>query len=396
MSSSIDAPPPPAIPPSAQPPPVPRPERVVLEPGFRRTCQGLWSLLWRSRLTWRRSPLLLLTLLLIPILTYITIEPMQQLGRYDWRQRPRHVLAQFRAEAGDVSANARTKLAQIIGEEQGRVPRTDPGADFAPEFTRQEIEQALEGARACYARIAERARPVLDAQQYAAFARFQERKLAEAEAVIRDFNLQRVRPYFSWLLNFYFFLALPLYCLSACGGMIRDELQADTLGFLVTRPVGRARLFLAKYLCQVLWLEAIVALHGLLLLGVGSLRGVPGIGSILPLLLVAQFLAVLSWGALSALLGLITRRYLVAGIAYGFVVELGLGRIPTNINTISLSRHFRGLFGHDPLLQRLSDWEPQNVAFAVGAVLIATVVFLVMGATLWAHREYHSATEMQK
>src|SRR6185503_16428791 len=98
---------------------------------------------------------------------------------YDWRQRPRHVVAEFRAEVADLSANTRTKLAEIIGEEQSRVPRTDPGADFAPEFTRQEIEQAIEAARACYARIAERARPVLDAQQNAAFARFQERKLAE-------------------------------------------------------------------------------------------------------------------------------------------------------------------------------------------------------------------------
>jgi hypothetical protein len=111
---------------------------------------------------------------------------------------------------------------------------------------------------------------------------------------------------------------------------------------------------------------------------------------------VAQFLAVLSWGALSALLGLVTRRYLIAGIVYGFVVELGLGRIPTNINTISLARHFRGLFGHDPLLQRLYNWTPQNLASSVGTVLIATFIFLVIGATLWAHREYHSATEMQK
>jgi hypothetical protein len=236
----------------------------------------------------------------------------------------------------------------------------------------------------------------LDSQNYAAFERFQRRKLAEAEEVIRNFNLQRVRPYFSWLLNFYFFLALPLYCLSTCGAIIRDELQADTLGFLVTRPVGRARLFLTKYCCQVLWLEGIVAVHGLLLLAVGSMRGVPGIASLLPLVLGAQFLAVLSWGALSALLGLVTRRYLVLGIGYGFVVELGLGRIPSNINTLSLARHFRGLFGHDLLVQRLYEWAPQNVALSVGAVLIGTLLFLAFGATLWAHREYHSSTEMQK
>jgi hypothetical protein len=394
MSSTPDAPPP--LPPAPAPTPRPPAEKLVLEPGFRRAWRGLWSLLWKSRLTWRRSPVLLATLLVIPILTYITIEPMQRLGRYDWRQRPRQITHEFLAEVGELPGGVRVKLAQIIGEEQGRVVRTRPLPGSGLEFTAQEIDHALEQARDCYARVSERARSVLDARLHAAFERFQQRKLSEAEGVIRNFNVQRVRPYFSWLLNFYFFLALPLYCLSACGAMIRDELQADTLGFLVTRPVGRARLFLAKYLCQILWLEGIVAVHGLLLLAVGALRGVPGLETILPLVLVAQFLAVLSWGALSALLGLVTRRYLIAGIAYGFVVELGVGRIPTNINTISLARHFRGLFGHDPLLQRLADWAPQSMAFSIGAVLIATVVFLTIGALLWAHREYHSATEMQK
>ena len=367
------------------------------QPGFLRAWQGLWSLMWRSRLTWRRVPALLLTLLVIPVLTYFTVEPMQKLaGGYDWRQRPRQVVAEFRVETRNLSGANRSELAQIIRDEQARVPLALPDPGQGPELTRAEIEQAVEQARTCFARIAERARPILDSQQYAAFERFQERKLKEAEGVIRNFNLQRVRPYFSWLLNFYFFLALPLYCLSACGGMIRDELQADTLGFLITRPVGRARLFLIKYGCQVLWLESIVAVHGLLLLTVGAMLDVPGMASIFPLVLGAQFLAVLSWGALSALLGLVTRRYLILGIGYGFVVELGLGRIPTNINTLSLARHFRGLFGHDPLLQRLYEWAPQNAAFSVGAVLIGTLVFLAIGATLWVHREYHSSTEMQK
>ena len=389
MTTPIAAPPP--------LPPAPREERLVPQPGFLRAWQGLWLLLWRSRLARRRAPTLLLTLLVVPALTYFTIEPMQKLaGRYDWRQRPRQIVAQFRAEAGELSRADRSKLAQIIGEEQDRVPLAlhDPGE--GPELTPSEIEHAVEQARACFARIAEGVRPILDSGKYAAFERFQKRKLEEAEGVIRNFNLQRLRPYYSWLLNFYFFLALPLYCLSVCGAMIRDELQADTLGFLVTRPVGRARLFLTKYSCQVLWLECLVAVHGLLLLAVGAMRDVPAIASIVPLVLGAQFLAVLSWGALSALLGLVTRRYLLLGIGYGFVVELGLGRIPTNINTLSLARHFRGLFGHDPLIQRLYEWAPQNVAFSIGAVLIGTLVFLAIGATLWAHREYHSSTEMQK
>jgi ABC-type transport system involved in multi-copper enzyme maturation permease subunit len=369
----------------------------VPQPGFFRAFRGLWSLTWRSRLTWRRAPLLLLALLVVPALTYFTIEPMQKLGgRSDWRQQPRQLVREFRSEAGDLSGVNRSQLVQIITEEQNRVSLALPDPGEGLELTAAEMDHAVEQARACFARIAERVRPILDSAKFAAFERFQKGKLDQAEAVIRNFNLQRIRPYFSWLINFYFFLALPLFCLSACGAMIRDELQADTLGFLVTRPIGRARLFLLKYGCQVLWLQGIVAVNGLLLLAVGAMRNVPDIASLLPLLLGAQFLAVLSWGALSALLGLITRRYLVVGIGYGFVVELGLGRIPTNINTLSLTRHFRGMFGHHPLLQRLYDSVPQDLATSVGAVLIGTVIFLALGAALWAFREYHASTEMQK
>jgi ABC-type transport system involved in multi-copper enzyme maturation permease subunit len=343
--------------------------------------------------------MLLVTLLAVPLLAYFTIEPMQKLGGdNDWRQRPRQLIREFRSQAGEMSGDVRNKLAQIIGEEQARVPPLLPDGtqESDMEFTDQALERAVAQARDCYARIAQRVRPILDRQKFAAFERFQDRKLEEAVAVIRNLNLHQVKPYFSWLLNFYFFLALPLYCLSACGSMIRDELQADTIGFLMTRPVGRARFFLLKYLCQVQWLQAIVALHGVLLLAVGSLRHVPGLGTMLPLFLGTQFLAVLSWGALSAVLGLVTRRYMVLGIAYGFIVEFGLGRIPTNINALALTRHLRGLLGHHPLLQRLYDWTPQDVASGVGAVLIATLLFLGIGAVLWAQREYHHATEMQK
>lgn len=390
-----DATEPTAPPPLPLPPP---PEPVVPRPGFGRAWLGLWFFTWKSQLAWRRWPVLMATMLAIPLLTYFTIEPLQKLtADYDWRQRPRDLAREFRSEAGELPRSFGTKLAQIIGEEQGRrAPvQPNPATGGALRLSDQALEREVELAEACWRRIVERVRPELDPRQFAAFERFQARKLAEVSGVIRDFKYQELKPYFSWLLTFYFFLALPLYCLFTCGSMIRDELQSDTLGFLTTRPVGRARLFFGKYLSEILWLQIVVALHGLLLLGVGALRQVPGIGALVPLFLLAQVLAVLAWGALSALLGLLTRRYMMLGILYGFVVELGLGRIPTNINTLSITRHLRGLLGHHPLLAQLYDWLPQDATFSVAAVLTATAVFVALAATLFTHREYHPATELR-
>jgi len=203
------------------------------------------------------------------------------------------------------------------------------------------------------------------------------------------------RPFYRWLINFYLLLALPLYCLTTCGPLIRDDLQSDTLVFLLTRPVSRARTFWVKYACQMVWLETVVAVHALLLYTAGVLRA-PGVGSTMAMFLGAQFLAVLAWGALSALLGVVTRRYLLLGIGYGFVVEVGIGHIPTNINSLSLTRHLQGLLGHHPMLADMYRWEPLNVLSSGGALLLGAAVFLTLGALLFTFREYHHATEMQR
>ena len=284
-----------------------------------RAWRGLWLFTWKSRLTWRALPGLLVTLLAIPLLTYFTIEPMQRLAD-----------------------RAAEQAARRAGQ------RTGPGAVV--------------------------------------------RKAAPAEAT----DSSQARPFYHWLIEFYLLLALPLYCLTTCGPLIRDDLQSDTLVFLLTRPISRAWLFGLKYVCQMLWLEALVAVHGLFLYGAGLARGVPEAASTMAPFFAAQFLAVLAWGALSALLGILTRRYLLLGIGYGFIVEVGIGHIPTNINSLSLTRHLQGLLGHHPILNQLYEWAPQNTGGSVGALLLGAGLFLAAGALIFTFREYHQAAEMQR
>jgi hypothetical protein len=127
-----------------------------------------------------------------------------------------------------------------------------------------------------------------------------------------------------------------------CGALIRDELETDTLGFLTTRPLSRARLLLIKYLSQTAWLEIWMLVQALLLFAAGSLRQIPALGGLIPLFLAAQFLAVLAWGALGLFLGQVSKRYMALALLYGLIVEMGIGRIPTNINTLHscvISRH---------------------------------------------------------
>jgi len=136
--------------------------------------------------------------------------------------------------------------------------------------------------------------------------------------------------------------------------------------------------------------------EGLLLFGAGALRHIPQLGTLLPLFLAAQFLAVPAWSALGLFLGQITKRYLPVALVYGLIVELGIGDIPTNINTLSMMRHLKTLLSNDPALQSLYEWSGTGVVLPVGALLLGAALFLALAAVLFTFREYHAAAEMQK
>jgi ABC-type transport system involved in multi-copper enzyme maturation permease subunit len=206
----------------------------------------------------------------------------------------------------------------------------------------------------------------------------------------------RTEPFYYWLIDFYFFIILPLACVFGCGPLIRDELQADTLGFLITRPVGRARLLIVKFAAQVAWLEIILLLETLLLFGVGAVRDVGDLRALLALVVGVQILVVPAWSALGLLLGQLTTRYMATALLYGSVVEMGIGRIPTNINTISIMRHIQTLFSHNTALQGIFAWTAGETSTALIALVAAPIIFLGLATLLFTFVEYHHAAEMQK
>ncbi len=83
-------------------------------------------------------------------------------------------------------------------------------------------------------------------------------------------------------------------------------------------------------------------------------------------------------------------------LVYGSVVEMGIGRIPTNINTLSLMRHLKTLLGHNPALQNIYNWSAVGVAGPICALLLATLFFLTLALLMFTYKEYHPTIEMQK
>jgi len=385
-----------AVPPSSPPPPLPSEEKIVPHPAFLGALHGIWLFTWKSQLTWRRLPLSLACLLVLPVLVYFTmVSPESWVEHPSWAPSPPTQVDAFARRLArsklQLQPEQRRELLNIFTEEYQRESLASGDAVAA--------DTAGEQIKACYDRIQKRAQTVLDGPQFAQFKQFSKRKMDDSLKQVTRLGEKpwgRTGPFYHWLIDFYFLVILPLNSARTCGGLIRDELQENTLGFLTTRPLGRAKLLIGKYLSQTALWQIIALVETLLLFGAGSLRQVPAVWSLLPIVLAAQFLALQAWSALGALLGLITKRYMAAGIIYGLIVELGIGQIPTNIHTLSLMRHLEALLARNPALQTIYEWPDQSVLISVGALALATIVFLGLAAFLFSVREYQHAAEMQR
>ncbi|HWW02382.1 MAG TPA: ABC transporter permease subunit [Candidatus Acidoferrum sp.] len=383
---------------TAGPPPLPvtAPKAPRPNPTFLGALRGIWLFTWKPQAAWRRLPLLLVGLLALPSLVYLTTPAQQGLPKRDSPLgNPSMLVNRFsrqleRARA-PLSAEQRSQLLEIFTEEFAHADTTPVEGQSAEAGAAREREEI----KACYARIHARAQTVLDETQFNRFRNSEKLAVAQAQQQVRP-KWGRIEPFYHWLIDFYFFVILPLQCVRGAGGVIRDELQADTLGFLLTRPLSRARLLVLKYLSQTAWLQLILLLETLLLFLAGRLRQMPALGSLLPLFLAAQFLAVLAWSALGLFLGQVTKRYLAIALLYGFLVEMGIGRIPTNVNTLSLIRHLKTLLAHNPALQTLYEWSGTGVPMSIGALAFAAGLFLTLAALLFTFKEYHQTAEMQK
>jgi len=376
--------------------PVATEKATRLKPGFLAGVRGIWLFTWRSQLTLRRLPVQLFTLLVLPALILLTTSSQRGWSeRHTLLGNPSMEVNRFIQRLGRsqlrLTPEQTSQLYKIFGEEFVRAERDAGGMESGE--TSADAQTDL--IKACYERIENRVQPVLDEEQLTQFKAFEKRSLLQGKNATQPF-WNRTAPFYHWLIDFYFFVIMPLICVSACGSLIREELQADTLGFLITRPLTRARLLVIKYLCQTTWLQCIVLIEAVLLFTVGSFRQIPGIWGLLLLFLPVQCLAVFAWSALGAFLGLITKRFMALALVYGLIVEMGIGRIPTNINTLSLIRNLKTLLSRNPGLQAVYQWPREGIAGSLGAIVIATGLFVTLAALMFTFKEYHHTAEMQK
>jgi len=127
--------------------------------------------------------------------------------------------------------------------------------------------------------------------------------------------------------------------------LIRDDEEEGTLVYLLTRPVPRALLLLAKFAAMLLVTAGALVLGQLAFQAAFAWAGpdpYPAFANGWRFLL-AGALAALTYGSLFTLIGLVTRRGMILGIVYGFLSEFVLQFFPVVLTRLTVMHHLRSI-----------------------------------------------------
>lgn len=209
---------------------------------------------------------------------------------------------------------------------------------------------------------------------------------------------------------------LPLIALVYSSGIIQDEQEDQTLTYLLIRPIPRWSIYLVKLLATLTTTVLLTTLFTVLTYASIFLGGTTPFGEVVSRCLTAiavHNLSVIAYCCLFGLIGLYTKRAIVAGILYTAVIEGLLANLPFGLRFITViyyaritayrSMDFvisdRGL----PVNIAASAWQidlkedpgllkhPQILTCVI-VLLCASLICTVIGCVFCARREFHVKT----
>ena len=182
---------------------------------------------------------------------------------------------------------------------------------------------------------------------------------------------------------------LPLWSISFATEGLGREREAHNLLWVLTRPLSRPAIFLAKYVALLPWC-LLLNLGGFSLLCLAA--GAHG-RLALQIYWPAVFWGTLAFSALFHLLGACLRRAAVVALLYAFFLETIMGNMPGEFKRLSNSFYTRCLmfdraheFGIHP--ERPLWYVPVSGQTAGLALAGITAVCLVVGAIVFTRNEY--------
>jgi ABC-type transport system involved in multi-copper enzyme maturation permease subunit len=186
---------------------------------------------------------------------------------------------------------------------------------------------------------------------------------------------------------------LPVWCLAFATEALGGELESRSLVWLLTRPIPRWSIYLAKYLSILPWALSFT-IGGFWLMS--ETAGQPGRISF-RLCWPAIALGTLAFTSLFHLFSAVTRRPTVVGLVYCFFLETLLGDMPGLMKRISISYYVRCMIfdaaaGVGLTPDKPSVYQPVSGSIAM-TVLIGITVFALAAGMIWFGRsQYNTET----
>jgi ABC-type transport system involved in multi-copper enzyme maturation permease subunit len=183
---------------------------------------------------------------------------------------------------------------------------------------------------------------------------------------------------------------LPIFSLSFATEALGSERESRSLVWLLSRPLPRASIYLAKFVALLPWALAMnVGGFALICLAAGA----PG-QMALRLFWLPVVGATLAFCALFHLMGALFRRAAVVAIVYSFFLETVFGNLPGYLKRGSIGFYTRCLmfssaeeYGVLPPERPQTYW-PVQPATAWLVLALATVLLLVIGTVIFSRTEY--------
>jgi ABC-2 type transport system permease protein len=196
----------------------------------------------------------------------------------------------------------------------------------------------------------------------------------------------RPAEFINWLVGFYVTFLVPALAFISAGGAMRDAIKANSVDYVLTRPIPRPAFLVFKFLAHTLCTQLDFLFAFLVVVGFVSAHQTPELGAVVAKLLWGQVLMVTAFSALGFLCGVISSRYIVIGLAYAGIIEGGVGQIPTQISLLSMSHQMRDtltfLFGRTT--QAVA---PAGILGTTGIVLVFTLIAIIAAAVIFSLRE---------
>ena len=204
-----------------------------------------------------------------------------------------------------------------------------------------------------------------------------------------------------------FNVVIPLICILHGTALIGSEAEGGTLVYLVTRRLRRATVLVVKFAAASAALVVLVelslaaqyacALWGIDVSALGGARQAQAwqpLDELMCYLRVAP-MAVLAFGAVFALIALLTARPLAASILYFVIVEMVVGNLPLGARVYSVTHQLRrSMFSSIPGLGRFHELSAEQVqqffppdSTGTFALLGVVLVSLALAGVLVSTRE---------